>query len=101
MNNKIHEHRKLPTPVKRKSNDRKKQKQKSLVRGFTNEGLDTSRVLGASKVSSTGLREDIEMEKNPRHEHHSNKKNDYDLADIAKDQMHHQQMVIERLVRKL
>ena len=74
----------------------------NLINRYTNKGLDTSRDLRTNKVLGTSLREDIEMEEDPGQENHSNSKNnDYDLADIAKDQMQHQQMVIERLVRKI
>ena len=100
MNNKTHEHWKWPTPVKTKSKDTNKQKRKNLVRSFTNGGMTGSRELDTNKVLGTSSREDIEMDKYPRQENHTSKKNDYDLADIAKDQMQHQQMVIERLVRK-
>ena len=102
MNNKTHEHWKWPTPVKSKSKNANKQKRKRLVTGFTNGGLASSRGLDTNKVLGTSLREDIEMEEDPGQENHSNSKNnDYDLADISKDQMQHQHMVIERLVRKL
>ena len=97
MSNKTHEHWKWPTPVKTKSKDTNKQKRKGLVTGFTNEGMTGSRGLETNK--ELGSREDIEMEKDPRQDNHASRKNDYDLTDIAKDQMQHQQMVIERLVR--
>ena len=100
MNNKIHEHWKWPTPIKTKSKDTNKHKRKRLVTGFTNGGMTGSRERDTNKELGTSSREVIEMEKYPRQENYSiSKNNDYDLADIAKDQMQHQQMVIERLVR--
>ena len=100
MNKKTHEHWKWPTPVKTKSKDTNKNKRKGLVTGFTNDGMTGIRELDTNKELGSTSREDVEMEEYPRQENHSiSKKNDYDLADIAKDQMQHQQMVIERLVR--
>ena len=71
----------------------------NLINGYTNKGLDTSRGMGTNKVLGTSLREDIEIEENTRQENHS--MNNNDLADIAKCQIHHQKLVIARLVSRL
>ena len=67
----------------------------NLINGYTNKGLDPSRGLGTNKVLGLSLREDIEIE-DDREENHS--MNNDDLADIAKSQIHHQKLVIARLV---
>ena len=71
----------------------------NLINGYTNKGLDTSRDLGTNKVMGTSLREDIEIKEDTRQENHS--MNNNDLADIAKSQIHHQKLVIARLVSRL
>ena len=71
----------------------------NLINGYTNKGVDPSRGVGTNKVLGTSLREDIEMKEAPRQENHS--MNNNDLADIAKSQIHHQKLVIARLVSRL
>ena len=68
----------------------------NLINGYTNKSLDPSRGMGTNKVLSTSLRQEDEMEEDPRQENHS--MNNNDLADIAKSQIHHQKLVIARLV---
>ena len=65
----------------------------NLINGYTNKGLDTSR--GSKRALGTSLRREPEMEEDPIQE------NNNDLVDIAKSQIHHQKLVIARLVSRL